>query len=231
MNGGRRGHTLVEMFISLALLSGLGVVLFFMFSSGTRSFRMLVTRQGLQAEARRISSVLRRDLVLTHYRTAEVEDRTATNGSERDGLMFVGLDNWSNTVDPARFDENLRPIWNRRVMWYATRDDTEKLNPPGDSELGQLVRKVVNPAPILFPLPYGNFLSFMVSPMDRSVDYKIYSRNVVSFAVRLDPATETVMAHLVLRQGAGVGPGGAKQTVESFEVFIDTHPENTWPAL
>lgn len=228
----RRGYTLAEMMVAMALLAGLGVVLFFLFSTGTRSFRLMLTRQGLQAEGRRIATVIRRDLVLTHFRSAGTRNRVdAVTGEQRDGLMFVGLDNWSDTTDTSRFDANLRPIWNRWVVWYATRDESEKLAPPGDLERGQLIRKVVDTGPIFFPLPYGNFSAFLTTPMISTNDYKLYSRNVVGFSVSLDHATETVIVHLVLRQRAGAAPTGTKQTVESFEIYLDTHPENTWPAL
>ena len=193
---------------------------------------MLLTRQGLQAEARRIAAVLRRDLVLTHYRSAGYLNRVdATTGEQRDGMIFVGMDDWSNTADVTRFDSNLRPKWNRRVIWYATSRESEKLSPRGDRKLGQLIRKVVDTGPILFPLPYTAFGPMMASPQASTNDFKVYSRNVVMFGAQLDPATETVTAHLVLRERSGTAPTGDKQIVESFEVFIDTHPENTWPAL
>ncbi|MEW6279177.1 MAG: hypothetical protein AB1758_11170 [Candidatus Eremiobacterota bacterium] len=230
--------TLVEAITSCLILGLLVSVVFAVFQLGTRSFRTLLVRQGIQSEARRVSALLRRDLVVTHFRSTSTVDRTSPMTpaplNERDILCFSGLDNWS---DASNFDDTLKPQWNRYIQWYATTIDPEEEPPYGKPELGQLVRKEVVPnspaPPIAFPLPMLDPMpdTLTATPSGGGDAYRILSRNVLHFSITTDSDEENVLVHLILRQPGFQSATGLKRENETFECFIEMRPENTWPGL
>lgn len=234
----QRGFSLLEAVICTVILGMLVITVFGVFQLGTRSFRTLVVRQGVQSEARRIAVLLRRDLVVTHFRSVGTIARTSPDNppplNARDVLTFATLDDWSN---PANFDSTLKPIWNRYLAWYGTQIDGEEEPGLGAIELGQLVRKEVipnNPSPpILLPLPMldPNPNTLMVSPGATCESYRILTRNLLHFSVSTDEAEQNVRVHLALRQRGFQSATGQKQDTETFECYIDLRPENTWPGL
>lgn len=232
-----RGMTIIEALTSCFILGLLTTVIFTVFQLGSRNFRTLVVRQGIQSEARRISALMRRDLVVTSYRTTSTLDRTcalsAAPLNERDVISMGGLDSWT---DASNYDETRKPLWNRYTVWYATSSDGEESPPPGRPELGQLVRKQViptNPAPpIIFPMPMQNptLGSLTASPGANADVFQILTRNLLHFSVTLDPADENVMVHIVLRQPGLESATGQRRETETFECHFDIRPENTWPS-
>lgn len=233
----RRGMTIVEALTSCFILGLLTTVIFTVFQLGSRNFRTLVVRQGIQSEARRISALMRRDLVVTSFRTASTLDRTSALAAaplnERDLVSMATLDSW---IDSSNYDSTRKPLWNRYTVWYATSSDAEKSPPPGRPELGQLVRKQVIPTspapPVIFPMPMQNpsLGSLTVSPDANTDGFQILTRNLLHFSVTLDPADENVMVHIVLRQPGLESATGQKRETETFECHFDIRPENTWPS-
>lgn len=232
-----RGMTIVEALTSCFILGLLTTVIFSVFQLGSRNFRTLVVRQGIQSEARRISALMRRDLVVTSYRTASTLDRTSALGTaplnERDMLSIGSLDSWT---DSSNYDSTRKPLWNRYTVWYATSSDVEEGPPPDRPELGQLIRKQVIPTspapPIIFPMPMQNpsLGSLTASPDANADGFQILSRNLLHFSVTLDPADENVIVHIVLRQPGLESATGQKRETETFECHFDIRPENTWPS-
>ncbi|MEW6282751.1 MAG: prepilin-type N-terminal cleavage/methylation domain-containing protein [Candidatus Eremiobacterota bacterium] len=230
MSTRRAGFSLPELIVAMFILGMLLGILFVVFNMGSRSFQGLVVRQGIQSEARRVSALLRKDLTATHFNGTSVLDRIDGAGQERDALSIPTVNNWS---DPGNFDQFQKPQWNRYLVYYATVDDTEKNPPLGDPNRGQLFRKQIDPgATMVFPLPYGNLGGALSSPTAPAGDFetfKLLTSNVESFAAEKSLADEMVRVRLVLRQPTR--SPGQSQEVEKFEIFVEMHPENTWPSL
>ena len=143
----RRGFSLLEALICVALFGLLTSLVFVAFRDGTRTFANLNLRQGLESDLRRCSAVLEQQLRQSDYSLLALANnpsrqRMGASGAtvSRDGLCYPSL---ARRWDPASFDANGRPRWDQYEVLYAT-----LFNP------GKLVRQVYRPvgAPYLSPM-------------------------------------------------------------------------------
>lgn len=221
----RRGLSLPELIVCCFIFITLIIALMATFIQAARTFQLLVTRQGIQTELRRINALLRRDVALTDFRSlGVVEGDSATTSDERDAVCFVGVDSWT---DRANFDDYLKPLWNIYVLYYGTRNQNDKVPPSGDPSLGQLIRKeVVQSIPFPVPLEKGFLGNAIATP---GTSYKLLTRNLVSFKAELNQMEENLRVHLVLRSDRNATTLGRQRESELIECYIDMRPENTWP--
>lgn len=220
------GYTVLEMMVTIFILGFVVLGVFGLFSIGSNGFRHTILRQGIQGDAARVASALRRDVRLTHLDSVTVEARNYTTADgravRRDGLAFVSLSNWN---DPNRFYTVTRlPRWDRYIVFYAT----------NDRDLGRLVRQEIEPGGEIGPYPYlalpGNLAPAPVLNAD-VVETTILAENVLSFSARPNPATRTVEVALSLRQISGKLTGGQRKVDEIMELEFDFEPRNTFPKL
>lgn len=191
-----------------------------------RTFQMLVTRQGIQSELRRINALLRRDVTLTDYRSLGVIDRVADDTpEERDSVCMVGVDAWTKR---SNFDEYLKPQWNIYVLYWGTLKQNDKVPPAGTRELGQLIRAEFTQS-IPFPVPLSEVWVNGTTSNPTVVTHKLLSRNLLCFEAELNQLDENLRVHLVLRSESGATTGGRMRESEMIECYIDMRPENTWP--
>ncbi len=224
---GRHGISLAELIVCCSIFMTLIVALMATYITGVRTYQLMVSRQGIQSEIRRIQALLRRDVTLTDYRSVGVEDRVAAVGTgERDALNFVGVDAWT---DRANFDQYLKPRWNIYVMYYATCGISDRVGGGGDRELGQFIRKeLVQDVPYPVPLLPSFTKTYLDTPSTGD-SYKLLSSAVQSFEVNISQVDENIQAHVVLRSERGATGSGRLRESEIIECYIDMRPENTWP--
>lgn len=222
----RRGITLSELSVCCLIFVTLIVALMSTYLQCARTFHLLVARQGIQSELRRINALLRRDVTLTDYRSLGVIDRVAqSTPNERDSVCMVGVDAWT---DRGNFDDYLKPQWNIYVLYWGTLKQSDKVAPPGNPELGQLIRAEFSQS-IPFPIPLPEVWVNGTTANPGAAPYKLLSRNLVSFEAELNQLDENLRVHLVLRSETGATTVGRQRESEMIECYIDMRPENTWP--
>ena len=150
----RRGFSLLELSVSLSILSLVLVGIFGVFEMGQASFHFASLRQGLQNEARVAFNVLSNDLRHSSLVTVTAlprrlslvlprQESKGTQTLDRDGLCLASVQNWS---DPGATDAVTGfPNFDSFLVYYAT----------GEPE-GSLVRQLVTPA-LVGPYPNNEF--------------------------------------------------------------------------
>jgi len=222
----RKGITLPELTVCCFIFVMLIVALMTTYLHCARTFHLLVTRQGIHSELRRINALLRRDVTLTDYRSLGVIDRVAQDVSEeRDSVCMVGVDAWT---DRTNFDDYLKPQWNIYVIYYGTLKQNDKIPPAGTREFGQLIRSEFSQS-IPFPVPLPEVWVNGTISTPGAAPSKLLTRNLVAFEAEINQIDENLKVHLVLRSESGATTGGRLRESEMIECYIDIRPENTWP--
>lgn len=220
----RSGFSLPELITAMFVLGLLTTVVFASFITGTRFFYETSMRQSAENELRAIKTLMERDFDMTNFWWISTDDEPTADG-QRDAVAMVALNDWN---DPVNFEFGTdRPMWNRYVMWYATRG-----NP------GSLVRQVidVDPSPAAFlevPYPAVDTNRSDANPAANTgvETFRYLSRNVVDFQVTPRLQNGSIRVRLRLhRQGKqrGLSEDLAQETLEVTMTF---KPKNTWPAI
>lgn len=216
------GMSLIELIISLSMLSLLLLLIFATFELGTRLFRDTSVRQSSEMDLRGIKLMLERDINLSNFWQSNVAPREIS-GNKRDALSLVSLNNWD---DPANYDPGTkRPAWNRYIVWYATSEPK-----------GRLVRQAVDPptggSP--FNAPYGA-LSTNLSDDPLTNEHVVYSReltdNLREFQAETRFQNGTIRARIRLQASGGKRPQSMENTEDHLEVTMTFQPKNSWPAI
>jgi len=190
---------------------------------GVRMFGHTSLRQGLEGDARRISSRLKKDLALSDFHTVSVQERLVS-GLRRDGVGLGSLSDWN---DPSNFQAGLGlPRWNRYTVYYATQEAT-----------GRLVRQDIEPPGI--PLagwnsPYSALSSNLRD--DPTLNTSVVSSTVLSsqvehFECRADVSENTVTVVCRLREKGQNVAGTNKKGDESIQFRLLLKTKNTWPDI
>jgi prepilin-type N-terminal cleavage/methylation domain-containing protein len=226
----RRAFSLAEMLLAMALLSTALVATFSIFDMGQRTFQYTSLRQGLQAEARRISLQVQQDIRLSHMGTVSPRARSLnlvipgweSQGAqpyERDALCMAGVRDWSQ---PASVDAVTGfPNYNCFLLYYAT-----------SAPEGQLIRQVLVP-PSVGTIPHTTYaLNDNPALNPHAVGpARILSRQVLSLKINSTATLGLVEFNLRLRSRGGMRPGTSKRTDETYQVLLKVKPENTYPKL
>lgn len=218
-----RGLALIELIISLAMLSLLLLLIFSTFELGTRLFRDTTTRQSSEMELRGIRLMLERDVNLSNFWYSNTVEREI-GGSRRDALSLVSLSNWDDSTlyDPT----TKRPAWNRYIVWYAT----------GEPK-GRLIRQALAPSlggSPYFTQPYGALpLNLSDDPMSNA--NLVYSReltqNLREFRTQTRLQNGTIETHIRLQASGSKRPQSTENTEDHLEVTLTFQPKNSWPAI
>jgi hypothetical protein len=235
---GRIGLSLTELIFATAMFSSMLVIVFFFFRYGSRAFVTATQRQGVQSEALRVMDSIQSDLARTAISSVLPKNsgpdltRQRTINSEvvqRDVLSFVTLQNWTNPQDSHNFNvvEGGQPIWNRYLVYYATRDQDK----------GLLFRLKIDPSPPpISPLPMLNTKLNLVTRDNpdlnaydgRRPECMTLAKNVHEFSVLTDG--ERVQISLKLRERRQNRPdGGPAKGEEAYELQLLVRPQNTYP--
>lgn len=218
----RRGMTLMEILVASGIfLLVLGMVVGIMVF-GVRMFHHATLRQGVEGDARRISTRLRQDLAVTDFRTVSTVSRTVGT-DRRDGLGMAALSDWS---DSANFDAIGLPKWDHYKVYYATQETPGRLirqdvGPPGRPSSGWLV-------------PYVD-LSTNLQDDPKLNSYLINSSSlsdiVMSFEAQPDMSENTVTIRCRLRK-QGIQKGETERKAdENLEFRLLLKAKNTWPDI
>lgn len=206
--------------MTFAILSGLLLLVFGAFGMATSLFQDTEVRQGTENQLRSIKLLLQRDLELSDFWLMSIAPRSTADG-DRDALCVSALSDWA---DPVRFDSTTdRPRWDRRVVWYATREPDARL-----------YRQVVEPGGVLSG-PYADLTSNLseVNPEgNQDVVYsRILSRGVRNFRVTNRLQNGTVTVDLKLLAEGRRRPNTATKTQENLEITLVFQPRNTFPKI
>ena len=188
---------------------------------GMRMFGQAALRQGIEGDARRLSTRLRQDLALTDFRTVGHQERTV-GGHRRDGLAVAALSDWNDT---ANFEPGIGlPLWNQFRVYYATRETQ-----------GKLIRQVVAPPGVPssgWTAPYGALSSNLDDDPTLNSDVlssAVLTDMVESFRVQPDMSENTVTVFCRLRRSGGLKAGTQERSDETMEFRLLLKARNTWP--
>lgn len=230
----RRGFSLLELCVSMSILSVVLMGIFGVFEMGQSSFHFASLRQGLQSEARVAFNVLSNDLrhssfvtVSTIPRSVSVvlprQENRGSQSLDRDGLCCAGVQNWES---PSAIDINSGfPNFDSFVVYYGTSEPE-----------GRLIRQLVKPA-LVGPYPNAEFSlanSMKDNPMSNTSRVGVtrtLSKRLLSFRARRDNGTRLIHVTMRLRGMGGARPGTSARADETFELTLKTYPENTYPRV
>lgn len=228
----RSGHTLVELIIVCFLLIFVMVGTFLLFQMGSRGFQQAVMRTGAVGDIHRLTRVVRRDIVSSHFYSVAIENRsvaTPEGSLRRDGLSLAGLSSWS---DADRFETGTGlPKWDRWIVLYATGEP-----------LGRLVRLELDRPPPnsaqpdnFYPLtPLGSVAGFMAdepASVDDVLRVTTLCENVRSFQVETDPVRRLVTLQLIVHNRANRRMTSEDKVEEFLETRLELTPLNSYPDL
>jgi prepilin-type N-terminal cleavage/methylation domain-containing protein len=112
----RRGFTLVELLVAMALIIFIMVILTEAFAAGTGAFRALKSAGDMQERLRAAESLIRQDLVHNHFGGPPAVKLSTLNGQPNQGYFFIqqsgslleGTDAYGNTS--YRMNTNAPPL-------------------------------------------------------------------------------------------------------------------------
>ncbi|MBN9413980.1 MAG: prepilin-type N-terminal cleavage/methylation domain-containing protein [Candidatus Eremiobacteraeota bacterium] len=230
----RRGFTLLESLITIAVMGGLVLMVFAVFEVGVTGFKVGGNRLDLQGDLRRVLTPLRKDLQNSSFQSVSTVSVTADNiplkppnpspaaTVQRDGLCMNGL---RNSQDDDSYDNvSGLPIWDCFVCYFATQDSPD----------GKMVRMLLrDPSRDTLGIPRP------LSPSDLSLsnpdllasNVRVLSDQIMEFGAVLDPANQLVRLHLKLRSKVGRQQMGGRSLVEILEIETTVDPANTNPRL
>lgn len=210
--------TLIEVTLTMFMLSLLTVLLFSAFEMGTRVFRDTTVRQSSENQLRAIKLLFERDASHTNIWNCDVRADTAGTFS-RDAISMSALDDWK---DDSNYDATtLRPLWNRYLVWYATTN----------SPTGSLYRQVISPS-----VPAGGLITpYPISSDPEAHTNVVYTRtlseDVLDFKTGMNFNNMTISATIQLQAKGGQRPGANVKTEENLKVEFIFQPKNNWPQV
>lgn len=231
MKFARRGFTLLESLITIAVLGSLILVVFAVFEVGVTGFKLGNGRLELQGDLRRLMAPLRKDLLNSSYQsvstlsvTVDVPEKPPLPNPQvtvhRDGLCFNGLRDISAN---SSYDEvSGLPRWDCYVCYFATRD-----NP--DGKLARILLKDPSHTTRSDPRNLQSSDLSLASPDLLNDSVKVLSDRVMEFEVTQDSSNQIVTLHLRMRSPAGHHAMGGRSSVEILEIRTAVNPTNTFP--
>jgi hypothetical protein len=228
----RRGFGLLDVILSLTLLSILSWLMFSIFAQCSSLFGLGNSRASLQSEMRRIQVTLGREVLQTSFYTISTQvdtitvprDDTQNMQARRDSMSCATL---NDSGASASFDNiSGLPKWDRYAVYMASKE----------SPNGKLIRFLVNRTGaindeqlVMSPALSGVVSGYPGSALPRTT--KIVTHRLVHFAADTNPADQTTTLSLIIRGDAGRITTGRKTTAELLETKLIFRPENTWPRL
>jgi len=215
----KRAFSLLEVMVSMAILSLALLVCFQLFEWGSRAAVLGQARAGLEGESGRILLAIRGDLQRSDYSGLETltdSTRSVTNPEgqlvERHALCTLGLKNWN---DPASIDPvAAAPKWDRYVVLYATK-----------STPGSLVKQTYS---VITVGPMGTLDARVQDnpALNGALSTQILGQNVEIFRLTQDETAKSLKVDLTLSTRGG-RKGGSGRINERFQVSFQTRLENS----
>ncbi len=217
------GFSLIELTISMSLLSILMLVAFSLWESATRTFFLSSAKDELSAEARycllAITNPLRKsDGTLLSI----VNNRTTTGLSgqsvRRDALSFVGVEDWSAPGAISTTDAKM--VWNQYYVLYA-----------GLQTTGILVLQTNKPPAPPYISPWSTVLdpaSLSETPATNpgAVSTKMLSQSIEQFKASYIDDTQTATIELTFARRGGKKTS-TRNIDERTEVKVRIRMENS----
>jgi len=200
----RRGFSLLEATVGLALFAVLSLLVFAMFTSGVRSTNLVYLRHTLQGDLSRSLGRLQVDARRASANLAVTSSRQIANleGNlvHRDGLCLPDLKDWSAA---SSYDANARPLWDQYITYYPT-----TIAP------GRLMRQLYRPAGAPYQAPMTGFgPAFLNDDPTANVgnlQTQVLAEDVEDFLVTTDLANQSLLVTILLRKRGGRAPGGSR---------------------
>ena len=229
-----RAFSLLELTLSVSILSFVLLGIFGVFEMGQSTFHYASLRQGLQSEARIALYQLNNDLRHSSFPTVEAVPRTVSvvlprqeskgpQTLERDGVCMASVQNWESAT--AVDITTGFPNFDSFIVYYGTTEAE-----------GRLIRQVVVP-PMVGPYPNNQFSvanSMKDNPLSNSSRVGVtrtLSRRLLSIRARRDNSTRLITVDLRFRGTGSARPGTTARADETFEMTLKIYPENTYPRV
>jgi prepilin-type N-terminal cleavage/methylation domain-containing protein len=245
----KRGFSLLELLVSMAMLGVLTSFLFGVFAHSTALFKLGNSRGNLQAEMRRLIASLGRELTHTSFYSLAVQkslplavqhEYNQTIQVQRDALSCAAL---KDPMAPSSYNSLTGfPNWDCYTIYFAS----------NEVPYGKLIRLRVDspfdaagPNSEPFPLRGGagaaavdyltGILAAFPTPGGATPllpdSTRLLTKQLMGFDVSVEAGNQLVRIRLVLRGDEGRITGGGKSTAELLEGKLVFKPENTWPRL
>jgi type II secretory pathway component PulJ len=212
----RLGFSVVDLIVSVSILSVLLGATFFILKSSNTTWRKVSGEQEASGQLAKAEGWLRRDVALTAFGGLNVADSLSSLvGKDGDAIWFL------SAIDPATGEfvrnEDGTPRWQRNILYYCVVPTGS--NPTGFSGSGisddeeyevshpgkVLVRKVIDVEPPTVPgdpltqeelitdvSPYLEVPNDSVFSSDDAESVSIVGRNLLSFRAQADDALQRV---------------------------------------
>ncbi|MBX3170842.1 MAG: hypothetical protein KF760_25775 [Candidatus Eremiobacteraeota bacterium] len=200
----KRGFSVAELVLAMALFGVISLLIFAMLLSGSRSFNIVMSRSSLQGELNRslarLQGEVRRSsaslVTVLHSSDRQVE------GLSRHGICISSLQDW-RAADS--YDDAGTPQWDEFVLYYAT------LQTPG-----RLLRRAYRPAGAPFSSPMAGLLA--TDLLDHpGPEAAVLAQHVEEFRLTYDGGSAILETSLRLRRRAGRTPEGNRVNEERVQ--------------
>lgn len=204
----RKGISLVELLLAMALFGLLNLLMFVALQSGTRSYGIAMSRSSLQGDLNRSLARLQGEIRRSSASlvTVAADPTRLVQGQARHGLCLGSLQDWrANTSYTADGD----PLWDEYIVYYATMEQP-----------GRLVRQTHRPpgAPYLAPMVGFSASSHMTdTPATHGFGTLVLAQHLEEFRLRYDGGSSVLELQMCLRRRAGLSPQGNRVQEESVQ--------------
>jgi len=214
----KRGHTLIEIMISVAICAFLLSALFSVFIPGLKIFMIGRTRAEVQSEV--LVSLRRMRVELSSssnssvtINSAEIYDASGTPHA----ISFLSpyRDSGSSRTIALDDDSCTTPIWQKYVLYYF------------DKASGELRRKEKiydkvsgDARKVPFPMTHGELLAFC---NDNNIKYTVIARNIHTMGIYRTSPSLIKIEICARKKGVSVAGSGN----EEMKSFIEIYPHNT----
>lgn len=229
----RRGHTLIELLVSMSLLSILTALLFVTYSDAAASYQLTNGRFELQSEMHRTIASLKRELLSSSYYSVNSLSPSLVVPGEPDvayrgGLAFAQC----SRQDLSSYEMSTgRTLFDHYVYYWADSNQSRcnlikiRLRPNS---------KTADQGPLRAQSDFAAFLAqSLPSVQTESYDgtYKTLSTVLYSLKTEVIPRDFAVRVTIVLRTAGGHLSGRGKTMSESIESSVQVSPANSFPKL
>ena len=201
----RRGFSVAELVVCMALFGLISLLIFSLLLSGSRSFNIVMSRSTLQGELNRSLARLQGEVRRSSIGLATVlrGSERSVDGLSRHGICLSSLRDWRAATS---YDDDGAPLWDEFLIFYAT------LQTPG-----RLLRTVYHPPGAPFTQPMAG-LSAATHLLDQGApDTATLAQHVEEFKLSYDGGAGVLEVSLQLRRRAGRTPEGNRINEERVQ--------------
>jgi type II secretory pathway pseudopilin PulG len=210
----RRGATIAELLVSVAIFSIALTGIFLLFRKSYQAYHYLEKRQSLQVELLRIKAQLKADFGLSHFRSLGATMKMGTfDGKDvrRDDVSCLILDDWR---DESNYHNITRaPRWNQYVAYSTQRERTT-----------------------LTRLVFQDGSRFQIQPLPSLTTYglvnsQLLTENLLSLEGEVNYNTRDLVLTIELGRYLGARGVDEKRVFENYQGVFRFSPKNTQPKL